>query len=293
MTTQNSKRRHFSYLLLFVSSLLLISIGYNHPISLKASEPTSTPNLQRRYNQLLSRILQPLSNNAICAIPCFAGLIPGQSNVADVDQALQLLDPSDLLGYTNASSTSRSRNLEIGTQAARGYFRIGFVLENDILQQISIRLVQRDHWLPQNRFSPPQLFKELGTPDEIFISFSGPPAGYDMVFLYAKAGVLVQTYSVIKEEDRDGRNPIPLCFDWYKVGRYQEFSVLLRTPADGKLLESFPSKLPGNPRLPRAFLPLQKLTGITVAQFVEFFEQHPNDCINSPSFLELRDKGYQ
>jgi hypothetical protein len=264
------------------------------PVSVVLSadnELTPTPSLVSTdlyHDELLTHIQTLLSTNFDCTLPCFGGLEPGEADKNDIKKFIEKIDYNNAISDQLIDTPPYNFALFFGNH---GLLIVGLSAKKDVLQRTTIGITNPSDWLPESIFDLPNLVGSLGSPENIFMEFFGPPLGFSMVVVYDAKGVLIRYMADFNPEAIDDDQPLPICFSPDSADLYQ-IDVWLQNPENDALVEENQWGLRDSHRETRPFWPLDKVTGYTETEFTDFFTNNPDGCIKALSPHELIKAGY-
>jgi hypothetical protein len=254
--------------------------------------PTIVPTLP--VDDARQLLLDLLSNNGNCRLPCLWGIVPGESTFWDARAILASL--SGLSGYSHLnfpgpdsiSPTYNENGVEI-------YTRVTFLInpESKITNQIAYSLeahrslqkggyeIVYDSKFFGNKTSAyglPHVLSEQGIPSSVMIATWGGPltrgftGGFDILLLYPDKGILVnyntQMY-VVGANVRGCPANAQVEMELYPPGQRETFFEFLKeTDWNVKLND---------------YRPLEEVTSMTLDEFYETFRDDNSKCVETPT----------
>jgi hypothetical protein len=279
-------RRRLVLTFAFVSLLILspdLASLQNESTPIPLASPTNPP-----FDWLFKHIRDLMATNMGCSLPCFAGLVPGESTTDDIDTALSLIDYNGAISHQMTDDDYNRFSL---TFRQKGHLWVEIFTENKTLQRIRLYLGEPNLWLSQNMLDIPNVIHDLGAPDDVFMVFLGPPSQFIVVLVYNVKGVLIQYWGEFIEQDNDPDEPQQICFSRDKADIYH-IDVWLQNPEANELVEQHIPDLRDASRDTRPYWPLEKVAGINPTQFAELRRDDPDHCITTLSPNELKALGY-
>lgn len=254
-----------------IPSAVRIAIATRTPAATSTVTPTRAPTLAPGQAQAV--VLELLRTNGNCELPCWWGLVPGQTTW---DEALALLEPiaSRIAEYGQPNVTPNRAEvffLTLPKEVSSPYIQLDFAMQSGVVERI---LVSGFEW-PD--YQLPQLLSGYGQPNEVWIHTEGfTPEAYrlfGLVLLYTQRGVLV-SYST---EGELAGSTIQGCFQgnpslWLWHGdrsmTFTEAAELFSWDVQNVL-----------------YLPLSDATGMTVDMFYQSFKDEQVVCLQTPKNL--------
>jgi hypothetical protein len=172
--------------------------------------PTLSPNEHENL------IIELLSNNSGCKLPCWWGISPGKTSWDEVWRVLSQFDPEPYARSTYAKeypSGGQVVNFLIPvSESISASYSINITLRiTNIVHTISIYPIER-----ANNFRLPRFLADYGKPSEVWIhtyrSYLGgiPPA--DVLFFYPEKGILAR-YSTSLTQLNESQDTANICLD--------------------------------------------------------------------------------
>lgn len=253
------------------------------------ARPTGTPDfsayLTRVAQQDQGRINELLMTNAGCDLPCWWGITPGLTTLAEVDKLTKELGafgsvlegqefrlPDGLITrYVGFDRFHSSESIDIGLGA-----------KNDIIQSINIERdvtireekISRIYW---NAYSLNHIFEKYGKPDRIWVKNfpsirKSSTVNITMFVFYDKLKFLI-VYSM----DTKIADPMLICptFDDGQIGR---FNLYILSLSQDVTLEKYAGIVLDAEEY---MLPIEEAAGVSVSEFYEFFLSG-NECFETP-----------
>ena len=216
-------------------------------------------------------VAELLSSNAGCRLPCWWGIVPGQTRW---EEAKGLLFPLANSIFENKLENSPLTHVEIFFSApypSTGKFRQEYLVEKEIVKRIEI--------LPQqySRYSQPKgLLEEFGNPDSIFLGGSNDsPQSFQLILYYVSQGIFA-LYST-KMHPAQQQEILEVCFSENEI---DYVDIYLWNPAD-----SFSATLDFIfKQYYRPFHEIDFVTNLTTSEFYELFTSpSQTGCFKTPS----------
>ena len=241
------------------------------PAATSTVTPTRVPTLALEQAQAV--VLELLRTNGNCELPCWWGLVPGQTTW---DEVLALLEPiaSRIAQYGLADVAPNRAEvffLTLPKEVSSPYIELDFAMQNGVVQRIQVSgFKSPDYQLPQ-------LLSAYGQPSEVWIHTEGfsPEAyrSFGLVLLYTQRSILV-SYST---EGELADSTIQGCFQgnpslwlWHgdRLLTFTEAVELFSWDVQNVL-----------------YLPLSDATGMTVDMFYQSFKDEQVVCLQTPKNL--------
>jgi hypothetical protein len=173
--------------------------------------PTLSPNEHENY------VVELLSNNGGCNLPCWWGISPAKTSWDEVWRVLSQFDPEPYVTDTYTKEYPLGRQIayflipvseSISTSQS---IHITLRITNNIIRTISIYPIEQ-----ANNFRLPRFLADYGQPSEVWIhtyrSYLGgiPPA--DVLFFYPEKGILAR-YSTSLTQINESQDTANICLD--------------------------------------------------------------------------------
>ncbi|MBM3152746.1 MAG: hypothetical protein FJZ96_11205 [Chloroflexi bacterium] len=237
-----------------------------------------TPHPRLTDEEIEAAVLELMSNNGGCSLPCWWGIAPGKSTWESVNSFLFELDHTIYLGGYFNDYLIAYYGIPVSEQySALGVIEIRIHYQNDIATAINIGSFEGFSIYHMSR-----LLEMYGQPDEVWLhtyrSFLDIDPPMDVVLLYKDQGILALYPS--SEEDIIDDTIIRGCFSTSPIlylwasGNPKTF----REAADTFGLDYY--------KWDKPIMPLKEATGMTVETFYETYRDPANDpCIETPRDL--------
>jgi hypothetical protein len=290
------------------STMSILSTGSNTPTPSFTPLPTASPTLipsataipTLPLEEAQTKLLQLLSNNGGCRLPCLWNIVPGESTYQEAQAILSPLSGiSELTGFRPEGGAIfpvyTEGDLTLYTIIG---FNVNSLPDNQIVKRVGFN-AEAHRLLAQggyedvfdskffgekvSAYSLSYVLTEQGIPSAVLIStMAGPPtrggkAGFYMVLLYPDQGILV-SYTT-NWQNRSG-NALG-CFqnahvemELYPSGQGDSFSEFL-APTKWSGMWPVPVESP-------YWKPIEKATAMSLEQFYEIFRQPTEKCIETP-----------
>lgn len=229
-------------------------------------------------------------NNGGCDLPCWWGIMPGESDVNDLENLLSPLDRprishgEDFSIYAYAFEVPLIPPLD--TVPDFPYMEPDFIIENEIVTFIKLNSL----WVSQVfDYSLQGFLREFGAPSEIWIEphvYDWESPYYYIDLVYSEVGMIVSANDYFFIEGKE----ISLCLDALTIGSFPA-SLVLFSPQEGFTFIDYHKIFYGS--LPEAtgVYQLEELTfGYTGIDFHEQFrESSDNNCVpmNEEAFVTI------
>ena len=181
--------------------------------------PTPHPTLATDNALLLFNVMQ----DGNCKLPCFLGIIPGETTIQDATDILLELGGSDLGGFQRETDEAFDYpySFDIGDMFSGEKtisYSISLITNNDIVQVIT---VSASTYLPKSspisleafrkywqRYSARQIFIQLGEPDNLSVNWieSDSERGAELIMIYEKENIVIVIYGSKQENNLCPRN---------------------------------------------------------------------------------------
>ena len=232
--------------------------------------PESKPTATMTTEEVEERIRSLLDSNGECDLPCWWGIIPGQTTW---DEAYSILKP-----VANKINNLVYGNYGIEVNAPDDIFddyEIGATLDmrGDTVEMIRVPLLYG--------FTLDRMLSQYGSPAEIYVyslfqTMVTPPILVRLVLFYEEQGILL-----IYEGRTENTNPLEICpgnldedgFTW----------AYLWSPEDKRSFSDFSNKTPFG-GFSGKYLPLSEETSINIETFYDWY-RNPNNlpCFEMPN----------
>lgn len=225
-------------------------------------EPTMRASVQEMFFDLLN-------NNGNCELPCFLGIVPGQTTWASAKTILEPFAVNSPIPYdeTRSTQTSRTYSTQIRTKTNKD-IPIEMVMslaidvdQNDVVQHIIIRVeLYGDGFTEFNdkhlsRYGLREIFLRNGSPNVIY--FSPERGGYGFNVVYDELKMAIVFAGNAKQNSDSGYTVCPNIGD----GDVSSMMIVLASPSDSmdvKKLIGYP--IENNPTF-------EKATGLSLKDF--------------------------
>jgi hypothetical protein len=264
--------------------------------------PTAIPTLSAE--DASKRLLELLSNNGGCRLPCLWGITPGKSTPQE----------AQILWSPLSSISSRILTLPPRFTFDKGAVRPAYIegdlilrtearyeSEHLIVSRINFYARQEKKFVPSTGglgllsifdsttfgkrveyYSLAHLLSEQGIPTSVMIATSGPPpiyeggGGFEIMLLYPEQGIWVR-YSTQQRVNVDGN--VRGCpanahieMELYPPNDANSFYAHVETRQEMTIQKDW-------------YKPLEEATSMTLEQFYETFRQPTDECIETPTKL--------
>ncbi len=243
------------------------------------------------------KLLDLLSNNGNCTLPCLWGIIPGNSKFMDAQIILEPL--SSISELTHFSSTSGTIYLRYNIDELIISTNISYLTypDNETINRITFEARALKEIIGENTvmdvfdsnvygeqlslYMLPQILSDYGSPFSVFLStlaeVPDPRYGqghFKIILIYPDQGILV---SYTTDMRVFGKNVIGcpsnahVKIELYPSGQGDNFLNNL----DPSLQEDIKNN----------YKPLDEVTSLNMADFYQIFSQHTNKCLETPTNL--------
>lgn len=251
-----------------------------------------------------AKLLDLLSNNGNCQLPCLWGITPGKSKYQEAQTALMPLS-----GISNRTAFQANGGLidllyienELILNA-----RVNFLSDGQIVKSIRFEADEErkittpsggvgftevfdsvDFGRRANYFMLPHVLTEQGRPDAVVISTAASPntrngtivGGFDIILLYPGQGLLVHyttQMQLVGKQVHGCMASAHVELELYPSGKRDSFAEYL---APTKWAGMWPP--PNN----LYWKPIERATTMTLDQFYEIFRHPTKNCIETPANL--------
>lgn len=222
------------------------------------------------------------AETADCLLPCVMGLNVGSKidkEVISILDDIKSLEDKNYLSYFMATQP-------------QGNFSAAVYLRSKKIQSLILDLSSPEQWLSSNPFTFDKVIDQLHTPDEVYILFSGPPAGYTLLLVYENERIIFQyRFEVNTPEIFEADTPIPFCTIESSVTQLIRLSITVQDSTyDQWRLNVVPGLFDE-----RQTRPWKRLSDLTEFNRVSLFDNLSSDteCVDLTTFGMLRNSGYQ
>lgn len=229
---------------------------------------TSLPTLSASEAQTF--VTKLLADNVDCHLPCWWGVIPGQTRWQDAEASLS---PIAITIHESTSEDSNPRHFEVFLPApypSAGKFRQEYLVENAVVKQIEI--------LPQHfsKYSlPGGLLQELGNPETIFLGGSiNQPQSFQLI-LYSPSQGTFALYSNELHPFQE-QEVVDVCFTEAEIA-YVDMYLWNPTDSFSETLDYIFGEYE------RPFYEIEAVTDLTISEFSDIFESGRTSCFKTPS----------
>jgi hypothetical protein len=250
--------------------------------------PTIVPTLPVEDAQ--ARLLELLSNNANCRLPCLWGITPGLSTDQEAQTILAPLGSvSDFTSLVPSPGDISPRYIDgsfvIYTRVAYLYSENGTVNRIAFNTEAHQSLGEGDYkdifdskffGEKINAYTLPQVLSDLGVPGEALISTFGGPltrggtGGFDLLLLYPDQGVLINYTTQLRLNGKEVRGCLTNAhveMDLHASGQPALFNEALKKTDWAVKMNSYK--------------PLEEATSMSVQDFYETFRVSTDTCIET------------
>jgi hypothetical protein len=243
------------------------------------------------------RLLELLSSNGDCHLPCFWGITPGKSTYQQAQEVLlQLSSISQLTAFTPQSGAVlpvyAEGDLTLNTN-------VGFLSENQIVSHIAFQAEEMKKFAFSNGetgfvnifdattfgdrlkfYSLQNVLAKQGIPTSVMLSAHGVPVppggsgGFDILLLYPDKGVLIN-YTTQGNLVGSNMRGCPVSahveMELYPPGQSGSFFELLKR-TDWAVKMNY-------------YKPLEEVTSMKLEEFYQTFREPTDKCIETPTKL--------
>lgn len=239
-----------------------------------SATPTSTLIPARDLDLLPTLVKLMTSQDASCTLPCLWGLRLGETTREQVVDFLQEtgFDRSWRLSELNMplSEYLDYESIVLGLQDNPYFYGnliMNFTIEGDILHRIGIQFFHPDEWLSeeQNSLSLPRLFQVVSVLPEIYVERNRPTNG-SLVVVYRDEGIYARYDFNFDRPAGSQTLSLNFCLRNRDTNGFG-----LGLALSGSLFDDLPST--------NAFIPFEQAFDISLEEFVQFFREHPDECL--------------
>lgn len=247
------------------------------PTQTQTLTPTRTPTITWtplptiQPDERLDTMLDLLYTNANCQLPCWWGIIPGETSWASARRFLQTFDPHVFVGgeYDLDEGFVVIANIFVPEEIYSVRMGQYFHVNNDEIKVMEISLGK----IPT--FNLPTVLNDYGRPDEVWLHTIPEEIQGDLPFsivlYYGQLGIAI-TYHIQAEETEDY---IQGCFNINRAGQMALWAPYLEWSFDEVVSQTNNLGLPW--RL------LEDITDMDTESFYQIFREPGDDnCINVP-----------
>ena len=222
------------------------------------------------------------SDGEDCQLPCFWGFRPGYSTEEEVFEFLQPVpignNAPELHYYFPEGPVQDS------------IFWLGFGVQEGIVSTIYVTLENPSEWLPAETLELPHLLSVMSSEPAIYFSINLSQRRYFLSLAYDE-GVLVSYAFQLQVEggivSQNIDNPFLFC---PTLDRNELIDLDLANEDAQTLLENS-----GTQHFISIGLvwTIERMTGLSVNEFIQQVIENPDECIELPSYPELIEIGYE
>ena len=227
-----------------------------------------------------------LLNSANCKLPCWWGIIPGETTWQDTEELLHFLGVriAEVPGYDPNTVLHGTGGFDFeGTSIKNGIF---FQEADGIVDAILINsdgynnLAEfQDLW---RNYSPQRILETYGAPDRIWLNVTEPygsARGYHLWFFYDKQGFMIRYPGDVVDA--------PILHICPVIEGMRAIDLSLQAPDSSLLLERFDAilediRLQTETGKTRELHSIQDATGLDEKQFYDAFMQEEPACFDTP-----------
>jgi hypothetical protein len=267
------------------------------PLSTDSPPPTFTPTAipTLSVKEAQAKLLELLSDNGDCRLPCIWGIVLGESAYHEARaNLLPISSTSELTSFTSESGAMFPVYTEGELQI---YTNIGFIVspENNIVNHIAFN-AEAHRPLAQggyedvfdskffgekvSAYTLANVLTEQGVPSSVMIQTAGGPltrggtGGFDILLLYPNLGILVNYKTQMYLNGANVRGCPANAYvqmELYPPGQPDSFF-------EGLKRTDWPLKMTG-------YKPLEDTTSMSVQEFYDTFREPMDKCIETPANL--------
>ena len=277
------------------ATLVLTSTAFPTSTAIPSTTPTAVPALP--VEEARARLLELLSDNGGCSLPCLWGITPGKSTYQDTQTIIAYLSSiSDLPPYVGPEGVALSPTYAEGDLVLDVIvgFSIDLLSTEQTVNKIGLRARELEEiGFPSVFDSPsfaeragyymlPRLLSEQGIPTSVMIATEGGPlrnmevGNFLIVLLYPDEGIWANYETqrhLIGSNVRGCPSPsnAHVELELFPSGNSGQFYELLGQ-TDWAVKEGW-------------YRPLEEVTSMSVEEFHQTFRQPTGGCIDTPAEL--------
>lgn len=221
-----------------------------------------------------------------CILPCVIGLQIGDAPDADTISRLDGLE--DLGGIREINNDVTTYYISTDPQ---GNFTSSIYYQTERIQAIELDLSSPEDWLATNPYTFDELLSQLSKPDEVYIIFFGPPAGYTLLLVYESERIVFRYRFIVEIPERFDGDAIPFCTLESSVTTLTRLSISVRnSDEDNWLLDIVPDLFDD-----RETRPWRRISDLTTFDHLNLFDnlRSETECLDLTTFEALQEMGYQ
>jgi hypothetical protein len=269
------------------------------PQPTNSSTPTLTPTIipTLPVEEARTKLLQLLSDNSSCRLPCLWGITPGMSSYKEAQSIFMPLTSISVLTsfrpeggaifpvYANGDlDLYTGVGFNVDTQYSNRVVKmIGFIAEaHKPLAQGGYEDIFDSKFFGEkvSAYSLPHVLSEQGIPSSVMIETAGGPltrggtGGFDILLLYPAQGILVNYRTEMHLTGSKVRGCPPNAYvrmELYPPGQPDTFW-------EGLKQTDWAVKMTG-------YKPLEEITSMSVQEFYDTFREPTDKCIETPANL--------
>jgi len=271
---------------------IVILTGTNTPIVTPSpSVPSQTPTSVATFTatERESYVLELLSTNAGCELPCWWGVIPGNSTWSNTEQWILSL------GARTGSTVMPDGSTAHGTggfdfEESKIYNRVGFFERSGIVEIISIEaeshLNPEDFQAVWQRYSPQQIMSSYGQPSRVLVQssssapsdLSNPKAGYSLWLFYDYLSFVIEYSGLVEYE------PVyHICPRFEKGEDIASLKLFIQSPDNQRPLEN---NIQSYDLYRSYFHFIEEAAGLSVEEFYALFANKDEPaCFDTPKAI--------
>lgn len=257
---------------------------------------TPTPSLGETPKE---RAILLTQDTDICRLPCFWGFMAGETSKDHIKTILQSTFPeanqfdkkwTPSVPTVNNNLSAYEFNLFSQDEIQ---ITMNFIFQDEILDHGSIYFpfYQVPVWLPPNTLDPSNILSTVETVPDIYIGFFDTFTRAWTIIMAFEDFVIEYTLEFEKGQFiRNSDTPIEICAD---LENSLSIYIYIQQPNDPISVEDriHSSTSRGWLQESTRFRPVEFVTGLTSGDFVETLVEHPDECIETYSYNELKSKG--
>jgi hypothetical protein len=172
-----------------------------------------------------------------------------------------------------------------------GLLTIEFLVRHQQLLRTEIHLIKPYQWIARLPVDLPTLLEQLGRPDEVLMLFGGPPLFFDLYLVYADQGMMISYYGIYQNADIVSKDtPLLICLQPHTID-LQQVDIWIEDPLKRTSINERLSKIKEERDI-RPLWDIERIGGLSITDFTDFFLEHPQECLPLKSASELREMGY-
>ncbi len=238
--------------------------------------PTMSP------DDALERVLGLLSDNSGCKLPCWWGIVPGETTLTETLQFLNEIGESAApIPQSDGTVVYDAGGFDL--EKMKIYNSVSFYEKSGLIDAISIRSEGHNLegflqvWDP---YKPQQIIQKYGKPSRIWINSSysygnSKRRGYDLLIFYDNLGILIAYSGIVKFD-----SIYHICPWFDQAEDIQTIKMYLQSPENPLPLERLTNYL----IYPEYTVPIEN-GGLTLDDLYSIFIEEEQPCFEFPGTL--------